>query len=473
MAKGGVLMPIEISNTVFRDNTRDNRLIQVPSKVRSIVDTPVFQRLRRIRQMGLSSLIFPTAEHSRFAHSIGVYGTAREVFSALSGKAAALTSEVGAVRFDESAERVFCAAAMCHDLGHTAFSHVLENVLLPYPLRRHEACSLALLENEPKLRKAVTSYSGDLEAVILFIEKAHPNRALSDLISGPFDVDRADYLLRDSQGAGVHYGTYDFSWLLHSISVRANELHQPVILMDGPRGLDALRQFLAARRYMYRHIYFHPTIRSAQLLLSGIFQRLSDTEIDKGILNAAPKGLKNLVAKRHITLSDFIRTTDNDIIYFVDLLADRSREPVLKALASAFVHREFPKTVIDSAKSHIPLAVHWNPDEAGLHQPMLWDQKSILQVAREYVAGRLKAQGKDPILADYLVFEDRPPYRSEPLSDITFRFDGEDVPFDKIDHKKAGYNISKLLETFELYRLFAPRKMRPYLLKHLAESGGF
>jgi HD superfamily phosphohydrolase len=466
-------MPIEISNTVFRDNTRDNRLIHVPGPVRNIIDSPVFQRLRRIRQMGLSSLVFPTAEHSRFSHSLGVYGTAQEVFVALSAKAAPLTTEVAAVRFDDAAERAFCTAAMCHDLGHTAFSHVLESVLLPYPLRRHEACSLALIENEPSLRKAITKYTGDLEAVILFIEKAHPNRALSDLISGPFDVDRADYLLRDSQGAGVHYGTYDFSWLLHAISVRANELHQPVILMDGPRGLDALRQFLAARRYMYRHIYLHPTIRSAQLLLRGIFQRVLEIESERDLLSSSPMGMKNFLRKKPITLSDFVNTTDNDVLYFVDLLSNQSKDAVLRTLSNAFVRREFPKVVIDSANSPVPLALHWNPDEGNIYQPSLWRRKSLIQVAREYVSSKLHSDGKDAALANYLVFEDRPPYRSEPLSDITFHFDGTDVPFDKINHSQAGYNVSKLLETFELYRLFAPRQMCAPLLKHLSEAGDF
>lgn len=470
---GDAAMPMQISNTVFRDNTRDNRLIEVSAPVRKIIDTPVFQRLRRIKQMGLSSLVFPTAEHSRFAHSIGVFATATEVFHALSRKADALTSEVAAVRFDPDAERAFCAAAMCHDLGHTAFSHVLESVLLPSPLRRHEACSLALLESEPKLRKAVADYSGDLEAVILFVENSHPNRALTQLISGPFDVDRADYLLRDSQGAGVHYGTYDFTWLLHSISVRTNDLHQPVILMDGPRGLDALRQFLAARRYMYRHIYLHPAIRSAQLLLSGIFRRLSEIEVSQEIISISPPGLVNLLSSRNITLDDFIQTTDNDVIYLIDRLAEKTKDRVLKHLCKAFVRREFPKTVVDSAKSHRPLALHQGIEDTSQEQRPLWDQKTAVQIAREFVSERLKSEGSDPLLADYLVYDDRPPYRSEPLSGLTFHFDGKDVPFDAIDNKMAGYSVSRLLETFQLYRLFAPRKFRGALLKRLSEAGEF
>ena len=104
----------------------------------------------------------------------------------------------------------------------------------------------------------------------------HPNLALNTLISGPFDVDRADYLLRDSLATGVGYGVYDQSWLLHSTLVDVNESHQPMFMLDGPRGLDALRQFLFARRYMYRNVYLHPTIRSAQLLLSRIFERISE-----------------------------------------------------------------------------------------------------------------------------------------------------------------------------------------------------
>ncbi|HEX8642533.1 MAG TPA: HD domain-containing protein, partial [Allosphingosinicella sp.] len=196
-----------LKNSVFRDNIRDNRLIEVPPEVRRIIGTKDFQRLRRVRQMGLSYLVFPTAEHSRFSHSIGVYATAREFFHKLRIKADELTIEVPALQFNEAAEKSFCAAAMCHDLGHTAFSHVLEKTLLPASVRRHEDCSIRLLRESPELRDAVEEYTGDLNSVALFIdrERDHPNLALNTLISGPFDVDRADYLIRDSQAAGVRY----------------------------------------------------------------------------------------------------------------------------------------------------------------------------------------------------------------------------------------------------------------------------
>src|SRR5258705_7897127 len=124
-------MHIEIRNSVLRDNIEGNRLIEASFSVRKVIDSLEFQRLRNVRQMGLSSFVFPTAEHSRFAHSVGVYATAKQVFAQLQIRARPLQFSGPWFRFDEAAENDFCIAALCHDIGHTAFSHVLENVLLP------------------------------------------------------------------------------------------------------------------------------------------------------------------------------------------------------------------------------------------------------------------------------------------------------------------------------------------------------
>lgn len=417
--------------------------------------------------MGVSNEVFPTAEHSRFTHSIGAYGTAREIFLALKQKEAGRFNSVPAFQFDDDAERAFCAAAMCHDLGHTAFSHVLESVLLPSPLRRHEQCSLALLQHDSELRSAVKKYTGDIEAVILLLSDkrsspghAHPNSALSALISGPLDADRADFLLRDSQGAGVHYGMYDFSWLLHALSVGTNEAGRPVLLLDGPRGLDVLRQFLAARRYMYRHVYFHPTTRSAQLVLKGIFERILEVSPDKDVISLAPPGLKNLARHDPITLDDFIRTADLHVIYFIQQLAEAKIDPVLRELCERFITRKYPKCVVDSAKHHVPLDRSHGIRDADSEQYSFWMDGDVIQSAevlekcRDFVATRLKRRGVDPDLAKYIVYEERLVQEPDDLEDLWFCFSGTDVNYKEVDHAKAGYTSARLTETFELYRLF-------------------
>src|SRR5450631_2751605 len=226
----------DIHNTKIRDNIDGNRLIEVPPSIRKILDTKEFQRLRFIKQMGVSSYVFPTAEHSRFAHSLGVYATAKKFFKHLQERALVHDLQTPVV-FDEYSETDFCIAALCHDIGHTAFSHVLESILLPEGVRSHEECSLKIIDTaDLEIGAAIRSVAdADIESVKSLLIKTHPNQALSDLVSSALDVDRCDYILRDSQMAGVEYGSFDLDWLLHAITVEVNELGQPVLLMDGPR----------------------------------------------------------------------------------------------------------------------------------------------------------------------------------------------------------------------------------------------
>jgi uncharacterized protein len=291
-------MPIEIRNSIIRDNIEGNRLIEASLDVRKVIDAVEFQRLRSIKQMGLSSFVFPTAEHSRFAHSLGVFATAKQVFSQLQLRANPLQLSGPWFRFDDNAETDFCLAALCHDIGHTAFSHVLENILLPEGFRSHEDCTRALISSDTKVAKVIDSVA-DKEAILLYLDKKHPNKALNDLFSSPFDVDRCDYVLRDGSMSGVEYGKYDLNWLVHALRVvKSQYLGNPVLLLEGPRGIDALRQFLSARRYLYRQVYFHASVRAAQILLKGIFERMQDCGEALNSIELTPECLRPILAAR-------------------------------------------------------------------------------------------------------------------------------------------------------------------------------
>jgi HD superfamily phosphohydrolase len=414
-----------------------------------------------------------------------VYATAREFFHKLRIKADELTIEVPALQFNEAAEKSFCAAAMCHDLGHTAFSHVLEKTLLPASVRRHEDCSIRLLRESPELRDAVEEYTGDLNSVALFIdrERDHPNLALNTLISGPFDVDRADYLIRDSQAAGVRYGLYDLSWLLHAAMLDINDLHQPILTFDGPRGMDALRQFLSARRYMYRNVYLHPTIRSAQLLLSKIFERINERRLagdrlDIQLITLAPKGLQGFLSSRDISLEDFRCTTDVEVEYFIRLAAEEASDALLRRLCSDFTKRCFPKCVFDSGRMARDLVQEEGIVQAlGQQLPLLDDGRradtDVLNECREIVSQRLVANGEDGDLAKYLVYYERYQDRNEDyaaLRDMRLRFGQRVVKLDEVQNRQAGYVPSRLVEPFELYRLFVPEAYRTEVYKKLARS---
>lgn len=458
----------QIKNTVIRDNVRNNRLIAVSSDIMRVVDAPEFQRLRGIRQLGLTSCVFPTADHSRFAHSLGVLATATEVYAALKIKAEPCMLTVPGLRFDDASELDFCLAAMCHDLGHTAFSHVLENVLLPAGMRRHEQCTKELLLNGGPVSTAISRIA-DIDSILLFMDREHPNKALSSLISGPFDVDRCDYLLRDSAMTGVDYGHFDLAWLIHSMSIDINTLNQPVLTLDGPRGLDALRQFLAARRYMHRQIYFHPTVRAAQVLLRGIFDRILDVGVPEAISSSAPYGLRNFLRGSDVTTGDFIETQDADVQILIKLLARESTDETLKIMSEMFLRREYPKCVLDSAKSFRSFEeAHGISDayepvlEQHPQQLALWSESNPIRVAeyeaecRSIVSDRLQASGKPRDLAQYLVVSDRRTFKSDPPTDFMFSYGEHNVPLESIDSKAVGYNLPRLMESFQLFRFFAP-----------------
>ena len=418
----------------------------------------------------MASYVFPSAEHSRFIHSLGVFATAMETYAVLKKRAEPCVVTTPGLRFDDATEIDFCLAAMCHDIGHTAFSHVLEGRLLPAGMRRHEECTIEILLSTPL--KDIIEDIADLDGILLLISREHPNKALSSLISGPFDVDRCDYLLRDSRMAGVDCGQFDFAWLLHSMGIDLNDLDQPILVLDGPRGIDSLRQFLSARRYMHRQIYYHPTIRAGQLLLKGIFERAVEAELGDTIITQAPYGLRNYLRGRSVSVGDFLATTDVNVMYLIKLLANISADDTLSELCQMFVRREYPKCVLDSAKTYGSFEqVHgiidpYEMDELESFQLALWADRNPVKAVefeaecRELVQARLSALGRPPGLAKYLVSSDKVKFRSDPPTDFMFSYDGANVPLEGINHEAVGYNVPRLLESFEMFRFFAPEESK-------------
>lgn len=473
----GAALGVEAKNTVFRDNIRGNRLIPVSREIVSIINTPAFQRLRFIRQNGLVSYVFPTSEHTRFSHSVGVYATAREVFAAIAPKAVPLGINFPGLIFDADAEKAFSVAALCHDIGHTAYSHALEGTLLPCGYRKHEACTLHLLHTDKALRKAINNVT-DIEEVILFIERNHPNRALASLISGPFDVDRCDYLERDNIQAGVRYGEYDFQWLLHSIGLALNGDGQPILLLDGPRGIDALRQFMDARRQMYRHVYYHHAVRSAQLLLKAIFSRILDKPLHRKLLSAVPPGLQPVLDGRQTSVENFLSTTDIEVNYLIRLLLNQSNDAILVELCRRFIYRDLPKCIFDSTKHKSQLNEQVVAELGGSEQLSLLDDElapSVLEKVRSIVAdGFASGIGSDRHsrdLSQYLVYRDMLQFPADPPMDFMFEFADETVSFREIVKADPDGLGAHLAEPFSILRVFAPAQFRERIQDSINPAG--
>lgn len=332
-------------NRVIMDSMHG--LVDFDQRLRRVVDARELQRLRWIRQTGLAFLTYPNAEHSRFSHAIGAYAVARRVFAhlrALTSRSALLSP----TELDDDLESAFIVAALCHDLGHTAFSHVLEQTLLPDALRTHEACTLKLLEADTEIANLIKGAKVDIEQVTQLLKGTHWNDGLCKLLSGHIDVDRWDYLLRDAAAAGVVYGKYDLNWLIHSIALVHDAGRRPRLVIEARRGIVALRHFLSARKSMYQQVYWHATIRGADRLLRAIFERVIDPDLPKRLRTDAslvPAPLRCIVEKRKPQLDEFLRTDDTTVIAAVKAWREQERDPVLKYLCKSLLERRLFKAI--------------------------------------------------------------------------------------------------------------------------------
>ena len=232
-----------------------------PAELR-IIDSPVFQRMRGIKQLSLGHYVYHGAEHSRFGHMIGAAHVAGRAFDALKMN----MDVVGDVQVDETDRATLRMAALLHDIGHTPFSHALETVLGP----EHERYSQTLVKVcfEDVLKKEGI----DVNTVNnLIVGDPYPKKPfLSKIISGQLDVDRLDYLLRDSHYSGVSYGRFDMDRIISQLCVVDNKF----VVFDG--GYEAVEQMIFARHQMYRQVYFHKTKSVFELMLRRCGEILKD-----------------------------------------------------------------------------------------------------------------------------------------------------------------------------------------------------
>jgi uncharacterized protein len=220
-----------------------------------LIENPVFQRLRRIKQLGLSFLVFPGANHSRFEHALGASHLMRQAISALRLKGHEIT--------DAEAEAV-TAAILLHDIGHAPFSHVLENTLVKIS---HEEISLLLMN------RLNEHFGGKLNLAIQIFTNKYKKRFLHQLVSSQLDMDRLDYLNRDSFFTGVAEGTVGVERIIKMFNIWNDQL-----VVD-EKGIYSIEKFLISRRLMYWQVYLHKTVVSAESLLINILKRAKELAI--------------------------------------------------------------------------------------------------------------------------------------------------------------------------------------------------
>ncbi len=243
-----------------------------------LIDTPSFQRLRNLKQLGLASLVYPNATHTRFAHSLGVFRLMSRIFDLL----------VTQGRFTDDDRRKMRIAALLHDIGHYPYSHLMEFIdkdkHRPKFLRAaqpteaagttferypdHEKIGQIVITKRSDVTEVLTTAQIDPEEIASIIRSQHPNLAYNRLMHSSLDVDRMDYMLRDSLGTGVPYGRIDIDYLLNNLEVVDQEGVLDVVVSH--KAATAAEHFLVARYFMHKAVYFHKTTFGLEALLRQV-----------------------------------------------------------------------------------------------------------------------------------------------------------------------------------------------------------
>lgn len=292
-----------------------------------LINHPAFQRLSRIRQLGMSALVYPGATHTRWAHSLGAYHLMREAFRAL--------KEKGVFVFDVEEEGAEIAILL-HDIGHGPFSHVLEHTLIEH--LSHEEITRALM------RRLNREFGGALGMAIQIYSDEYPKRFLHQLICSQLDTDRLDYLCRDSFYTGVREGNIGAARLIKMLSVADDRL-----VVEG-KGLYSVENYLMARRLMYWQVYLHKTAVAAEEMLRAALERAKELTRGGVRLFASPQleyFLRSEVQTSHFEedeecINHFLNLNDSDILCALGVW-QHSEDAVLSALAGGFVNRRLFK----------------------------------------------------------------------------------------------------------------------------------
>ena len=288
-----------------------------------LIEHPYFQRLRRIKQVSMTHYVYPGALHTRFHHAIGAFHLMTQAIEVLRQKGIPITEEEA---FAVS------VAILLHDIGHGPFSHTLEHTLIEVP---HESLSLLYME------KLNAHFSGALALAIQIFKDQYPRKFLHQLVSSQLDMDRLDYLNRDSFFTGVYEGVVGYDRIIKMLSVYEGEL------VVEQKGIYSIEKFLIARRLMYWQVYLHKTVLAAEQMLVRAIVRAKDL-IRSGYALDIPPNLKYFF--QHTIDQDFIDHHKKDLLQHfaelddVDIVAAlkywaKEKDPILSFLSSSLIHR--------------------------------------------------------------------------------------------------------------------------------------
>lgn len=307
--------------------------VTIPSEIiYDLINHPYFQRLRRIKQLGLTNLVYPGALHTRFHHAIGAMHLMQE---------AVLTLKQKEIPITEEEEQAVLIAILLHDIGHGPFSHALEHSIVTGI--SHEAISSLLMD---KLNK---EFDGRLSLAIRIFNGLHPKKFLHQLVSSQLDMDRLDYLKRDSFFTGVSEGVISSDRIIKMLNVIGNQL------VVENKAIYSIEKFLIARRLMYWQVYLHKTVLSAETLLVKILRRAKDLSASGTELFATPAldfFLKNNFSRKDFEkdprlLEQFSKLDDSDVIASIKVWSDH-KDKILSTLCLNLLNRKLFRTEIQN-----------------------------------------------------------------------------------------------------------------------------
>lgn len=298
--------------------------ITIPSElVYDLIQHPYVQRLRYIKQLGMTHLVYPGALHTRFHHALGAMHLMSLAVDTIKSKGQAISYEE---------EEAVTIAILLHDIGHGPFSHALEHTIVDGV--SHEHISKLLMDNLNR------EFDGRLEMAIEIFNKRYHKKFLHQLVSGQLDLDRMDYLNRDSFFTGVSEGVISFDRIIKMLDVVDDQL------VVEEKGIYSIEKFLIARRLMYWQVYLHKTVIAAEQLLVKILERAKELSGEGRNLFASPcfsYFLKNSISREEFksdprNLDRFTKLDDNDIFTSIKVWAD-DQDLILSTLCSHLISR--------------------------------------------------------------------------------------------------------------------------------------
>lgn len=313
-----------------------------------VIDTASFQRLRKLKQLAMAQMVYPTATHTRFSHSIGALGMMKRILYA---------AEQNGLNISEEQKEHLQLAALLHDVGHYPYSHLLEGLdsveltenlvdriqatktidrqKTLYP--PHDELGSLIVTQRPDLLKALGGPEQAKIVADIFTRSIAADPQLSKLVHSSFDIDRWDYLWRDSHATGVPYGHMDINYLLNNLRASPDK-----ILGFSHKALPAIEHFLLARFFMYRAVYYHKTTFGMEEACRQLLRRLRDGYAEKYVIPLNGNKVKELVKSDELnTFTDAF--VDRIIQHAVDHEGDEDKDKVIRALARSIQSRRPPK----------------------------------------------------------------------------------------------------------------------------------